>query len=70
MDVAGSITAVATKDRLTTQESASFGSNQDYNVVLGLEEEIKEAADAARQMLYAPVVEGGQYTVILDPRCV
>jgi len=67
MDVAGSITAVATKDRLTTQESASFGSNQDYNVVLGLEEEIKEAADAARQMLYAPVVEGGQYTVILDP---
>ena len=67
MDVAGTIGAVATKERLTTQESTTFGSNQDYNVIMGLEDEIKEAAKAARDMLYAPVVEGGQYTVILDP---
>lgn len=67
MDLGGSLTAIATKDRLTVMESASFGSNQDYSVALGLEDEVREAAEAARDMLYAPVVEAGQYTVILDP---
>ncbi|HHT85909.1 MAG: TldD/PmbA family protein [Bacillota bacterium] len=67
MDLGGGLTAMATKGNLTTQDSARFGSNSDYNVALGLEDEIREAAEAARQMLYAPVVEAGQYTVILDP---
>lgn len=67
MDVGGALTAIATKDKLTTQESARFGSNQDYDVVLGLEDEVRDAAKAAREMLYAPVVEAGEYTVILDP---
>ncbi len=67
MDLGGGLTAIATKDKLTTQDSARFGSNNDYNVALGLEDEVREAAEAARQMLYAPVVEAGQYTVILDP---
>jgi TldD protein len=67
MDLGGGLTAIATKDDLTTQDYVNFGSNSDYNVALGLEDEIREAAEAARQMLYAPVVEAGQYTVILDP---
>ena len=67
MDLGGGLAAIATKDKLTTQDSARFGSNNDYNVALGLEDEVREAAEAARQMLYAPVVEAGQYTVILDP---
>ena len=66
MDLGGGLAAIATKDKLTTQDSARFGSNNDYNVALGLEDEVREAAEAARQMLYAPVVEAGQYTVILD----
>ncbi len=67
MDVGGALTAIATKDKLTTQESARFGSNQDYDVAVGLEEEVRDAAKAAREMLHAPVVEAGEYTVILDP---
>jgi TldD protein len=67
MDLGGSLTAVATRDRLTVQESARFGSNQDYGMTLGLDDEVREAAEAAREMLYAPVVQAGQYTVILDP---
>ncbi|HHY11313.1 MAG TPA: TldD/PmbA family protein [Firmicutes bacterium] len=67
MDLGGGLTAIATKDRLTTQDSAKFGSNHDYGVALGLENEVMEAAGAAREMLHAPVVEAGQYTVILDP---
>lgn len=67
MDLGGGLTAIATKDRLTVQEYAKFGSNRDYNAALGLEEEVKEAAKAAAEMLHAPAVKGGQYTVILDP---
>jgi len=67
MDIGGALTAIATKERLTTQESARFGSNQDYGVALGLEDEVREAAQAAREMLHAPVVQAGEYTVILDP---
>lgn len=67
IDLGGGLTAIATKDRLTVQESAKFGSNQDYGVALGLEDEVREAAQAAREMLHAPVVEAGEYTVILDP---
>ncbi|HHY35042.1 MAG TPA: TldD/PmbA family protein [Firmicutes bacterium] len=67
MDVGGALTAIATKDKLTTQESARFGSNQDYEVAVGLEDEVRDAAKAAREMLHAPVVEAGEYTVILDP---
>lgn len=67
MDVGGALTAIATKDKLTTQESARFGSNQDYDVAVGLEDEVRDAAKAAREMLHAPVVEAGEYTVILDP---
>ncbi len=67
MDLGGSLAAIATRDRLTVQESAKFGSSQDYSVALGLEDEVREAAKAARDMLYAPVVQAGQYTVVLDP---
>ena len=67
MDLGGGLTAIATKDRLTTQDSAKFGSNHDYGVALGLEDEVTEAVEAAREMLHAPVIEAGQYTVILDP---
>ena len=67
MDLGGSLTAIASHNSLTVQESARFGSNQDFNVALGLEDEVIKAAEIAGQMLHAPVVEGGQYTVILDP---
>lgn len=67
MDLSGTLAAVASKGSLTTQDRVTFGSNSDYNVVLGLEDKVKEAARIAREMLYAPVVKAGEYTVILDP---
>lgn len=67
MDIGGAVMAIATKGSLTTQEYDKFGSNTDFGVIFGREEAIRSAADRARGMLYAPVVEAGEYTVILSP---
>ncbi len=66
-DIAGGLMAIATKNRLTTYDMVTFGSDGDFRVALGLEDEIRQAADSARQMLYAPVMAAGQYTAILSP---
>ena len=67
MDLGGGISAIATKGTVTTQEMAMFGSNRDFSVVFGHEDDVKRIAATAREMLYAPVVEAGQYTVVLSP---
>jgi TldD protein len=67
MDIEGALIPVASNGILTTQDSLTFGSNSDFGVVLGLDEKVLEAAQAAREMLHSPVVRGGDYTVILAP---
>lgn len=66
-DLGGAIVAVATKGPITTQDMHLFGSNHDFGVVFGLEDKARAAAATAREMLHAPVVEAGQYTVVLSP---
>jgi len=67
MDVAGSIIAIATRGADTQQGRAGFGSTRDWNAILGLDKHVLDACDVASQMLDAPPVTGGQYTVVLDP---
>ncbi len=67
MDLGGGITAMAAKNGLTTQDSVFFGSNNDFDVALNKEDKVRQAAARARELLYAPVIRAGEYTVILDP---
>ncbi len=67
VDLGGSVVAIASRDGRTQQVSVGFGSSNDFGVVRGLEEEIDEACSLATALLEAPVVPGGEYTVILDP---
>jgi len=68
LDLAGSLTAIATKGSLTQARSHGFGSSNDFGVVRGLEDKVQEICRIATELLRAPVVTGGTYTVICDPR--
>jgi len=67
MDLGGSITAVAGRDGQTQVYSTSFGSSNSFEVTRGLEEDVDEACRRAAALLDAPVVDAGEYPVILDP---
>ena len=67
MDLGGGVTAMSFKDGNTQLASTGFGSTNDYNVVLGLEEEIKKSCQIAVDLLSASKPKSGQYTVITDP---
>ena len=67
IDVAGSLTAIATKGRDTQLQHFGFGSTLDADVLLGHEDRVAELCRDAAALLEAPPVQGGEYTVILDP---
>ena len=46
----------------------SFGDTRGYDTVLNLEEEVMNVVKITRDLIKAPKVSGGVYTVILDPQ--
>jgi len=66
-DLAVSVAAVVNTPAGTFFARAYNGSSNDYNVVLGLEEEILEKCRDVLDIAAAEPVKGGKYTVILDP---
>lgn len=66
-DITLRINAVATKDGETQQAGFSLGSRGDFGFVRGLHRQVKETAQKAVDLLSAPQVKGGEYTVVLDP---
>lgn len=68
LDLSGSIGAIATEAGNTQIGRVSFGSSTDFGVAVGHEEAVREACRKAEALLAAPVIEGGEYTVICDPR--
>ncbi|MEW6524400.1 MAG: TldD/PmbA family protein [Bacillota bacterium] len=68
LDLSGSITAMATRGGNTQMGRVGFGSSRDFGVAEGLEGKVREACRKAVDLLDAPVVTGGEYTVICDPR--
>ena len=58
---------MARKDSDVQQYGISIGSLGDYGVVLGLEKEMMDISIKANDLLSAPQLEGGEYTVICDP---
>jgi TldD protein len=66
-DVTMRLTAVAAKDGEVQQVGLSLGSRGNFSAVAGIHEQVREMARHAVELLTAPQVTGGEYTVVLDP---
>lgn len=68
LDVSGGFGVVARNaEGVVRQGYESIHSRSDFDVLLNAEERVQAAADRALRQLDAKPVQGGQYTVILDP---
>ena len=67
LDVTILLGAVARDGGEVQQASISLGSKGDFSFVRTLHQEAREVAQRAVELLRAPKVTGGEYTVILDP---
>ena len=67
VDVNMRLNAQARNGSDVQQYGISLGSVGDFGFVMNLQEEAEEVAEKAVALLNAPEVNGGEYTVILDP---
>jgi len=61
------LTAVAAKDSEVQQVGLSVGSNGDFGQICNLHQQVEQMSERAVELLSAPRVKGGEYTVVLDP---
>jgi TldD protein len=66
-DVTLRLLAIATDGNEVQQAGDSLGSRGDFNDIKSLHKEVKELAQKAVDLLSAPQITGGEYTVVLDP---
>ncbi|MCK5577413.1 MAG: TldD/PmbA family protein, partial [Dehalococcoidales bacterium] len=66
-DVIFRLTAVATSGNEVQQANLSLGSRGDFGTIRHLHEDVARTAQCAVELLSAPQIKGGEYTVILDP---
>ncbi len=66
-DISLRLTAVATEGNDVQQAGLSLGSRGDFSLIQGLHQQIEQMAQHAVELLSAPQVKGGEYTVVLDP---
>ncbi len=66
-DVTLRLSAVAAADGDVQQSGLSLGSRGDFDAMRHLHKEVEAMARHAVELLAAPQVKGGQYTVVLDP---
>jgi TldD protein len=67
LDMAMGASALARRNGVTGRATAGAGGRNDFSIFRGLEEDVEEAARNAIETAEAPVVEGGNYTVVCDP---
>lgn len=67
LDLGGGIMVQARSGNGSQGRSVGFGSSDDFGAARGLESQIEDAAKIAVQFLEADEIEGGEYTVVLDP---
>ena len=67
VDVTFRARAIARKDGDVQQYGVSLGSLGDYKVLEGRHDEMREISQKAVDLLNAPQITGGEYTVICDP---
>ncbi len=61
------VTAIATKDGEVQQVGISVGSHGDFDFMEKLSPQVEEMSRRSVELLAAPYVKGGEYTVVLDP---
>ncbi|OGO30539.1 MAG: peptidase C69 [Chloroflexi bacterium RBG_16_56_11] len=66
-DVALRLTAIAAKDSEVQQVGLSLGSRGNFEAIRDLDKQVTGMARHAVELLSAPQVKGGEYTVVLDP---
>ncbi|MDP2731230.1 MAG: TldD/PmbA family protein [Dehalococcoidales bacterium] len=66
-DVTLRLTAVAARDGEVQQAGLSLGSRGDFSAIQHLNSKVEEMAQRAVDLLSAPQLKGGEYTVVLDP---
>lgn len=66
-DLSLRVSAVARDGGDVQQSGISLGSRGDLAPIEDLHRDVKETAEKAVQLLSAPQLEGGEYTVVLDP---
>ncbi len=66
-DITLRLTAIATEGTDVQQAGLSLGSSGDFSSIQGLHKQVDEMAQLAVELLSAPQVKGGEYTVVLDP---
>jgi len=68
LDINGRFAAIAKGEGgIVRQGFESVHSRNDFDVLVGIEERVRGAAERAVRQLEAKSVKGGQYTVVLDP---
>ena len=66
-DIALRLAAIAAKDGEVQQVGLSVGSRGDFGPIQSQHQQVERMSQQAVEMLSAPQVEGGEYTVVLDP---
>jgi TldD protein len=66
-DITLRLTAIAARDGEVQQVGMSLGSRGDFSAIQGLHQSVETMAQHAVELLSAPQVKGGEYTVVLDP---
>ncbi len=66
-DVTLRLSAIATNGSDVQQAGLSLGSRGDFGQIAGLQSKVADMAKRAVELLSAPQVKGGEYTVVLDP---
>ncbi len=61
------LTALARQDGEVQQAGVSLGSNGDFSFVGSLHQQAEALGHRAVELLSAPMVKGGEYSVVLDP---
>ena len=67
IDIGCNMRAIATRGDVTVQEGVGMGSNEDFGIVLHKEDALRKVCQLTIDLLDAPTVKGGEYTIILDP---
>jgi len=66
-DVTLRLTAIATEGSEVQQAGFSLGSRGDFSRIQGLHHQVEQMSQRAVELISAPQVKGGEYTVVLDP---
>lgn len=66
-DMGCGLSAVSVENGQMQMGYVGAGSSDDFNVLLGQEERLRQACRTAEALLDAPIIKSGKYTVITDP---